>query len=807
MSQNKSKKKQKAIVDNKKQRIKRGKTRSLNESNVSMQRTFFFNDSAGRKFVFNIVLVSLLLLFVFAPLVVVLRRLSLIDIAMADNFGAIGSRFGYWLVELAGIASLGCGIGVISGIVKLRKSRLFNASKFFLETLRIVSISLVCMTVGWLLKGRVGGGIVGETVGLVLLKLFGQTGSLFFMCVAVLSLVPVEGFVFIQRMALQMTGLIIMSFLMFSRVILGFSYVVGRWLFECCSFLIVKLFSRLGFRRQETALVPELGTNVNRDLKSLRNSKLLTISPKEPTLSENTLPAIRAPVIVVNDMVDSGISDREFVVRDDDYVSPKIDLLQEADRNNSVLKPNDYADLSATIERKLKDFQIDGRVTHVHPGPVITLFEFEPAPGVKVGRIASLCDDLAMSLKASSIRILAPIPGQGTVGIEVPNKVRNIVRIREILESAEFLDEDSVLTVPLGRDTNGVPVVADIARMPHLLIAGATGTGKSVCINSLLIGLLYRASPAEVGLILIDPKILELSIYSDIPHLRVPVVTVAKQARAVLQWAVGEMERRYRLMQKLAVRSIDAYNEAVLSGNGVTTKKEGVGGDPLFPLQKIVIVIDELADLMLQVGRDIEELITRLAQKARAAGIHLIVATQRPSVDVITGLIKANFPARLSFRVASRVDSRTILDQMGAERLLGKGDMLFMAPGAQAIKRIHGAFVTDEEVSAVTEYIKAYAEPQYDQDIIAACEKALEEDSNTKGSYLEVQEYDALYDEAVKLVLQKGSASTSMIQRFFRIGYNRAARLIELMEREGVVGPMDGARPREVLLVPDSVTD
>jgi S-DNA-T family DNA segregation ATPase FtsK/SpoIIIE len=477
-------------------------------------------------------------------------------------------------------------------------------------------------------------------------------------------------------------------------------------------------------------------------------------------------------------------------------------------------------------------------VTQVHPGPVITLFEFEPAAGVKVGRIAALQDDLAMSLKASSIRIIAPIPKRGTVGIEVPNKHRAMVRLRDCLETEAFTGAESILSVPLGKDTYGDAVVVDIATMPHLLMAGATGTGKSVCINALLLSLLYKAHPSELGLILIDPKVLELSIYDGIPHLRVPVVTDPRQAKAVLSWAVKEMDRRYRYMQRFGVRNIDGYNRIVagesddkeeskesaqesadpLQSEGVeadgaaSDAEEGknsiepIGAEQLKPLPKIVIVIDELADLMLTVGREIEELITRLAQKARAAGIHLIVATQRPSVDVITGLIKANFPARLSFRVSSRIDSRTILDSMGAEKLLGKGDMLFMLPGAVPLKRVHGAFVSDQEVQKVVGALKAQCGPQYDENIIAACEKALAEENGSGseggGGEPNPDDFDPFYDKAVELVVEKGQASTSMIQRTFRIGYNRAARIIEMMEREGVVGKMDGVKPREVLAPP-----
>jgi S-DNA-T family DNA segregation ATPase FtsK/SpoIIIE len=512
------------------------------------------------------------------------------------------------------------------------------------------------------------------------------------------------------------------------------------------------------------------------------------------------------------------------------YDPPNVSLLTPGEPTISGEDDETLRKKSRVIESKLKDFGISGRVTFVHPGPVITLFEFEPAAGVKVGKIAGLQDDLAMSLRASSIRIIAPIPGRGTVGIEVPNSHRDVVQLRDCLESELFITANSSLSIAIGKDTYGDPLISDIASMPHLLVAGATGTGKSVFINSILMSLLYRASPAELGLILIDPKILELSVYDEIPHLRVPVVTDPRQAKAVLEWAVKEMDRRYRLMHKYGVRSVDGYNDIArgespseesvvpddvvpltdddVIAEGTAAKQDEMeeladkfkGAEIMQPLPKIVIVIDELADLMLTVGRDIEDLITRLAQKARAAGIHLIVATQRPSVDVITGLIKANFPARISFRVTSKIDSRTILDGMGAERLLGKGDMLFMRPGAQHVKRVHGAFISDADVNRVVTQVKKQATPQYDPAIIAACEKALEEESVAGGGDSEFDEYDALYDKAVELVVDKGKASTSMVQRAFRIGYNRAARIIEMMEREGVIGPMDGAKPRQVLV-------
>lgn len=535
-------------------------------------------------------------------------------------------------------------------------------------------------------------------------------------------------------------------------------------------------------------------------------------------------------------LIDKGQTVAEDGDKYANYEMPSLSLLTRSDNTISSEDDHELRQKSKQIENKLKDFGIAGHITEVHPGPVITLFEFEPAPGVKVGKIAALQDDMAMALRASSIRIVAPIPKKGTVGIEVPNKIRDVVRLRDVLESDAFINSSSILSTPIGKDTYGDPVIADIATMPHLLIAGATGTGKSVFLNALLLSLLYRATPAEMGLIMIDPKILELSVYEGIPHLRVPVVTAVRQAKAVLEWSVHEMNRRYRLMQRFGVRGIDGYNQMV---NGDSDRKSSDRkGDKLValreqdvlqsgtvepdsredqkvqfveklqPLPKLVIVIDELADLMLSVGREVEELITRLAQKGRAAGLHLIVATQRPSVDVITGLIKANFPARISFRVPSRIDSRTILDQMGSERLLGRGDMLFMLPGIEGIKRVHGAFISDGEVKRVVAALKDKCSPHYDQRIIEVCQKALEDESaggNSSGGSVAEDEYDQFYDKAVELVVQKGQASTSMVQRAFRIGYNRAARIIDLMERDGVVGPMDGVRPRQVLVSHDTI--
>jgi S-DNA-T family DNA segregation ATPase FtsK/SpoIIIE len=466
---------------------------------------------------------------------------------------------------------------------------------------------------------------------------------------------------------------------------------------------------------------------------------------------------------------------------------------------------------SLVLQKKLADFAVEGEVVAVRPGPVITMYEFNPAAGVKVRRIVTLADDLAMALRAVSVRILAPIPGESVVGIEIPNPRREKVFFKQIIESEAFQKSESKVTLALGKQISGAPFVTDLARMPHLLVAGATGTGKSVSMNAMVLSILLKSTPQDVKFIMIDPKMLELTVYEDLPYLLVPVVTDPKKAAAALYWAMDEMDRRYRLMREKGARNIDQYNRILerhasdpdriielkdveAAGSiGPEAQEGGMNNGALLVhegLPRIVIVVDELADLMMSVGRDIEEHITRLAQKARAAGIHLILATQRPSVDVITGLIKANFPARISFQVTSRVDSRTILDSIGAERLLGDGDMLFLPPGSARLMRIHGAYVSDQEIKRVVNFIKQQAKPQYKEEIFAArseVEKGYEED-----------EYDEMYDRAVELVCESQQASISMVQRRLRVGYNRAARMIEQMERDGIVGPAEGAKPREV---------
>jgi len=477
----------------------------------------------------------------------------------------------------------------------------------------------------------------------------------------------------------------------------------------------------------------------------------------------------------------------EFLRPVDSFQLPPMTLLDTPPEKGSSIDKEALIINSKILMKKLQDFGVEGQVVEVRPGPVVTMYELEPAPGVKVGRIVGLADDLALALRATSIRILAPIPGKAVVGIEVPNPSRERIYLKEILEGQSFIRGLSPLTLAMGKDISGNPFVIDLARMPHLLMAGATGAGKSVSVNAMIMSILFKATPEEVRFLLIDPKMLELSSYDGIPHLLTPVVTDVKKATSVLRGMVTEMGERYRLMAELGAKSIERYNQLL----DEETPPEG--GHRMLPY--IVVVIDELADLMMTSGKEVEESLVRLSQMARAAGIHLLVATQRPSVDVITGLIKANFPARISFQVSSRTDSRTILDANGAETLLGEGDMLFLPPGSSKLQRIHGAYVSEAEIKRVTDFLKRQGKPSYDR---AVTEVKMEVDEKEREEFGEG--FERRYEEAVRLVMQMEQASISYIQRRLRIGYNTAARIVERMEEEGIIGPAQGSRPREVLV-------
>ncbi len=543
---------------------------------------------------------------------------------------------------------------------------------------------------------------------------------------------------------------------------------------------------------EEEIPIHELEEELPRQAPSLES---LAVEPVEAAEPEPPPPApprrLRAPRLRAPEMAEHP-----------EYRLPSTALLNEVPARN----PYDSAelkDIAARIKSKFEEFNVRGSVAQINPGPVVTTFEFKPEAGIKYTRITTLSEDLCLGLQAESI-LIERIPGKPTVGIEVPNSRREVISLRQILESDEFQDSHSHLTICLGKDISGRIKVAALESMPHLLIAGSTGAGKSVMLNSMIMSILHKATPEEVRMILVDPKRLEMGLYEGIPHLLTPVITDAKKATNALRNAVLEMERRLKLLAAQGVRNIDQYNKKVRQlmnePRSLFEDEEETEPEDLRPLPYILILIDELADLMMVERANVEEAVTRLAQMARAVGMHLVLATQRPSVDVITGLIKANFPSRISFRVATRVDSRTVLDVMGAEHLLGKGDMLFLPPGSSRLIRVHGAFVTEAEINRVVDFWKSQARPDYDQSFLIA--PPAEDEEGVEGAEFEGAD-DPAYTDAVRVVLEMGKASTSTLQRRLRLGYGRAARILDMMQHEGIIGPPDGSKPREVLKRPD----
>ena len=496
----------------------------------------------------------------------------------------------------------------------------------------------------------------------------------------------------------------------------------------------------------------------------------------KPKIAESQLkpPAPIKPKIEIKEKIAdfSEPKARQQELKIGDYHLPNLDLLDSPPPLEARQIKEDLTANARILEETLEDFGISAKVTDIERGPVITRYELEPAPGVKLNKIVALSDDIALAMKAQSVRIIATIPGKGRVGVEVPNIQSSFVYLKEVLASNEFIKSSSKLTLVLGKDISGHPVITDLGDMPHLLIAGTTGAGKTVCVNSLILSMLFRATPNELKLLMVDPKMVELAPFNGLPHLLCPVVTDAKKAAVALNWVVNEMEARYQLLAKAGARNIDSYNE----------KQEKI--------PYIVVIIDEMADLMMVSRDQIEGAITRLAQLSRAVGIHLVMATQRPSVDVITGVIKANFPARISFKVASKVDSRTVLDMNGADKLLGRGDMLFLRPGESKLIRAQGSLVSDKEIERVVDFIKEQAEPVYDEEILKEQQK----------SHLANGEKDEIYSEAVKVIMEGNQASVSILQRRLRLGYTRAARIIDTMEQEGLVGPFEGSKPRRILV-------
>ena len=632
------------------------------------------------------------------------------------------------------------------------------------------------------------GGILGEYVGVAIISMFSHTGS---------TLLLLALFLFGLTVFADISWIKLIDYLGMSTIVIG-----GK---------ARNYYSQRSIQRKEAKKAKAAVSERLVKVESAAKRKETKVPPVIQPVTQSKRPSPR----VLREKQQKLFDDSELVGS-----LPQINLLDPPDKSGATGYSADSLEhLSRLLELKLQDFGITAEVTEVLPGPVVTRFEIQPAPGIKVSRISGLAKDLARSMAVISVRVVEVIPGKSVVGIEIPNEKREMVRLSEVISSEAFDRSSSPLTLALGNDIAGIPTVADLARMPHLLVAGTTGSGKSVGINAMLLSLLLKASPDEVKLILIDPKMLELSIYDDIPHLLTPVITDMKDAASGLRWCVGEMERRYKLMAALGVRNIAGYNrkieDAIKAGNPIvdplwTFDPSTVGWDEteeppeapmLEALPYIVVVIDEFADMMMIVGKKMEQLIARIAQKARAAGIHLILATQRPSVDVITGLIKANVPTRIAFQVSSKIDSRTILDQGGAEQLLGHGDMLYLPPGTSVPERIHGAFVDDHEVHKVVADWKRRGTPSYLTDITdeASVSSIAVPGFDTTDENGDDAESDPLYDEAVAFVLESGKASISSVQRKLRVGYNRAARLIEQMEASGVVSPMSSNGSREIL--------
>ena len=632
------------------------------------------------------------------------------------------------------------------------------------------------------------GGILGEYVGVAIISMFSHTGS---------TLLLLALFLFGLTVFADISWIKLIDYLGMSTIVIG-----GK---------VRNYYSQRSIQLKEAKKAKAAVSERLVRVESAAKRKETKVPPVIQPVTQSKRPSPR----VLREKQQKLFDDSELVGS-----LPQINLLDPPDKSGATGYSADSLEhLSRLLELKLQDFGITAEVTEVLPGPVVTRFEIQPAPGIKVSRISGLAKDLARSMAVISVRVVEVIPGKSVVGIEIPNEKREMVRLSEVISSEAFDRSSSPLTLALGNDIAGIPTVADLARMPHLLVAGTTGSGKSVGINAMLLSLLLKASPDEVKLILIDPKMLELSIYDDIPHLLTPVITDMKDAASGLRWCVGEMERRYKLMAALGVRNIAGYNrkieDAIKAGNPIvdplwTFDPSTVGWDEteeppeapmLEALPYIVVVIDEFADMMMIVGKKVEQLIARIAQKARAAGIHLILATQRPSVDVITGLIKANVPTRIAFQVSSKIDSRTILDQGGAEQLLGHGDMLYLPPGTSVPERIHGAFVDDHEVHKVVADWKRRGTPSYLSDITdeASVSSIAVPGFDTTDENGDDAESDPLYDEAVAFVLESGKASISSVQRKLRVGYNRAARLIEQMEASGVVSPMSSNGSREIL--------
>jgi len=688
--------------------------------------------------------------------------------ARIQNFaGIIGAYIGWGLLFSVGLSGY-----IVPAVILFWAGGRFlgtRTQRFYVKLIGTVVLILASSSLLSIFFGENAafrfekGGIVGLAVSEFLLKYFGKAGS-----------------IVIAGAFLPLAVLLATNFLIFPFVRTGIEWAKDS-------------FAKLGSFA-----------------KKMRKNKPIFVTPKiTKTKPPVVKPAIRPaptplpprpqPVVTPKIKIDKPkpIASKPIVKKAPvgDYKLPSLDLLASPPPVEEREIKEDLHENSRILESTLADFDVETKVVRVNQGPVITRYELEPAPGVKINRISALSDDIALAMKAPSIRIVAPIPGKGTVGVEVPNSRSAMVYLREILESSDFQDSESKLTMALGKDIGGSPIITDLGEMPHLLIAGATGSGKTVCVNSIITSMLFLASPDEIKFLMVDPKMVELAIFNNIPHLLCPVVTNHKKVSAALEWVIEEMESRYKVFAKVGARNIEIYNQKVSNGSlkkpPDPNEEGGEEQEEFTRLPYIVVIIDELADLMAIAQREIENAIQRLAQLSRAVGIHIILATQRPSVDVITGVIKANFPARISFKVASKVDSRTVLDVNGADKLLGRGDMLFIEPGAPKPVRAQGSLVTDAEIENVVKFAKSQRSPQYDQVILAEQDKKLTMKKFNR---------DEIYDEAVRIILESQQASVSILQRRLGLGYTRAARIIDMMEQEGIVGPYQGSKPRDILV-------
>jgi DNA segregation ATPase FtsK/SpoIIIE, S-DNA-T family len=687
--------------------------------------------------------------------------------------GAFGANLAYTCIALLGLGSYwlpALGLWASWMLIRGRKPFAFGSVQLLgLVLLMLSSITLMVLstpTTDFFRQKMATGGHIGQILANLLRDSFYPTGTT------------------ILVIGVFLTGLLLATPFSFQSAC---TWLQTAW--NACAQRLCSLSSRLA-RTDQAASAAE---------KNVARPKIAALPAEIKASREPVLLPAPAPVAEVPRPLPktAGAQTPKTV---GSYQLPPLDLLDSYAME--IHSPDQQAleGNAQILEEKLADFGVQGKVVGIYPGPVITMYEYAPAPGIKISRIVGLSDDLAMALKAVSIRVVAPIPGKAAIGIELPNHDRQLVTLRAVLESKVFSLSPTPLTIALGKDIMGHPVVANLAKMPHLLVAGATGTGKSVCINSLLSSLLYRNTPQDVRFLLIDPKRIELNSYEGIPHLLHPVVTDAKMATRALRWAVQEMELRYKLLADKGVRNIESYNKMLARENREkkpaaaqsSPSLQADGGLEHHHLPYLILFIDELADLMMVASREVEESIIRLAQMARAAGIHLVLATQRPSVDVLTGIIKANIPTRISFQVSSRVDSRTILDANGAESLLGSGDMLFLPPGTAKLQRIHGAFISDTEVQRLTHF---WCDQELSEDPLGA---RVNFEEQAKSDDISDEDLDVKYQEAIELVMETRQASISMLQRRLRVGYNRAARMIEIMEQQGLVGPSDGVKPREV---------